>query len=633
MRLSLKTKFTLATSLLVLAVVTIVSTLYLARLTRQVLRQADDRARFVAQQIFLACQNALGDSAERGESPASPSSDDLRRYVMRSFDNSSTLNSLIESAVGYSPTIYEVTISDRNGIVLVSSDASLRGQKVVDRPTVSSFVRAGFFEQLRTLYGPPQVYEYSLPFNLGPGPFGDIRIGLSSALLRDEISPSLQSAALYALASVLLSTFLAAVVSRVSLAPIERITQQLDHISAGEFDVEPVERGDELGVVSTKIVGIGKQLRDVREIFSTLRENLDQVMGGLEDGLLLFNSDGRAVLVSPSMERFLGGKPEELRGRRASEIFPPGHPVRAVLRIEGNEIQPIEGAEVTLAGPSGPQKVGLHAQSVREHGTQMGTLLTLRDIESFERIGSHLELSERLAALGRVTAGVAHEVKNPLNSMRLWLEVLKANMPIEPEPQQAVKMLDSEIDRLDHAVKTFLNFTKPVEVNLEETDLRALLEEVLDAARPAIVKAGVELRVEFGSSHPYVLIDRQLIQQAFLNLVLNACDFTEPGGQVTLSLNHAGESAAITVADSGKGIPLENQKKIFQLFFTTRPGGTGIGLANTFRFVQLHNGRIEFNSEAGRGTIFRVELPLSRSVETEAGKTRDFSQPFAEKKG
>jgi signal transduction histidine kinase len=260
-------------------------------------------------------------------------------------------------------------------------------------------------------------------------------------------------------------------------------------------------------------------------------------------------------------------------------------------------------------------------------------LLTLRDIESFERIGSHLELSERLAALGRVTAGVAHEVKNPLNSMRLWLEVLKANMPIEPEPQQAVKMLDSEIDRLDHAVKTFLNFTKPVEVNLEETDLRALLEEVLDAARPAIVKAGVELRVEFGSSHPYVLIDRQLIQQAFLNLVLNACDFTEPGGQVTLSLNHAGESAAITVADSGKGIPLENQKKIFQLFFTTRPGGTGIGLANTFRFVQLHNGRIEFNSEAGRGTIFRVELPLSRSVETEAGKTRDFSQPFAEKKG
>src|SRR4029077_8384118 len=464
------------------------------------------------------------DSAERGESPASPSSDDLRRYVMRSFDNSSTLNSLIESAVGYSPTIYEVTISDRNGIVLVSSDASLRGQKVANRPSVSSFVRTGFFEQLRTLYGPPQVYEYSLPFNLGSGPFGDIRIGLSSALIRDEISPSLQSAALYALASVFLSTLLAAVVSRVSLAPIERITQQLDHISAGEFDVEPVERGDELGLVSTKIVGIGKQLRDVREIFSTLRENLDQVMGGLEDGLLLFNSEGRAVLVSPSMQRFLGGRPEELRGRRAGEIFPPATPVRAVLRMEGNEIQPIEGAEVTLSGPSGPQKVGLHAQSVREHGAQMGTLLTLRDIESFERIGSHLELSERLAALGRVTAGVAHEVKNPLNSMRLWLEVLKANMPIDPEPQQAVKMLDSEIDRLDRAVKTFLNFTKPVEMKLEETDIRPVLQDVIDAARPSILRAGAELRVDLPSEFPSLLIDQQLIRQAVLNLLLNASE-------------------------------------------------------------------------------------------------------------
>ncbi|MGB0036775.1 MAG: hypothetical protein WBP79_15000, partial [Candidatus Acidiferrales bacterium] len=213
MRLSLKTKFTVATSLLVLAVVALVSTLYIARLTRQVLRQADDRARFVAQQVFLACRNALVDAAERGESPASSSPEDLRVYVSHSFDNSSTLNSLIESAVGYSATIYEITISDRNGIVLVSSDSSLRGQKVAERPRVSSLVRDGFFQQLRTLYGPPQVYEFSLPFNLGPGPFGDIRIGLSSALIRDEISPGLVSAGWYALASVLLSTLLAAVVS------------------------------------------------------------------------------------------------------------------------------------------------------------------------------------------------------------------------------------------------------------------------------------------------------------------------------------------------------------------------------------------------------------------------------------
>jgi PAS domain S-box-containing protein len=633
MRLSLKTKLTLATSLLVLAVVAVVSGLYLGRLTRQTLRQANDNAGFVAQQVYSACGNALKEATERGDAPASLAPAGLRDYVRRAFDNSSTLNSLIESDVGISPTIYEITISDKDGLVLLSSDASLRDQKLAARPPLSSLVRAGFFQQLRELYGPPQIYEFSLPFQIGTTPFGDIRIGLSSALIRDEISPGLQSAGTWALGAVLLSTLLSLAFSRVALAPIERISAQLDRISAGQFDTGPaVERRDELGAVSTKIVGIGKQLRDVREIFSTLRENLDQVMSGLGDGLLLFNSEGRAVLVSPSVEKFLGRPPEDLKGRRVSEILPARHPLRGVLQIQGEEIAPAEARELTLEGKDGPQRMGVSVQVIREHGARMGTLVTLRDVESIERIGSQLQVSERLAALGRVTAGVAHEVKNPLNSMRLWLEVLKANMPVDPEPQQAVKMLDNEIDRLDRAVKTFLNFTKPVELKLEESDLPALLGEVLDAARPAITRAGLALQAALPEAFPPVLVDQQIIHQAVLNLLLNACDFTSPGGKITLALRRNGDSAVIEVQDSGKGISPDDQKKIFQLFFTTRPGGTGIGLANTFRFVQLHNGRIEFESETGRGTTFRIELPLGRIADAPPGKIRDFSQPFAAEK-
>jgi PAS domain S-box-containing protein len=633
MRLSLKTKITLATALLVLLVVVVSSSLYLGRLMRQTLRQANDTATFAAQQIYGACGDALKDAAERGESPASLDPADLRQYVRKAFDDSSTLNSLIESDVGISPTIYEITITDANGTVLVSSDASKRDEKVAPRPPLSSLVHARFFEQMRELYGPAQIYDFSIGFQLGKQPFGDIRVGLSSALLRDQISPSLISAGYWVLGLVLVSTFAALLMSTIVLAPIGRISKQLDRISAGQFDAEPVvERGDELGAVSTKIVGIGKQLRDVREIFSTLRENLDQVMSGLEDGLLLFNGQGRAVLVSPSTERFLGGRSDEMRGRRVAEIFPARHPLRSVLKIEGDKIEPAEGKEVTLDAGSGPQRVGVSVQVIREQGTRMGTLVTLRDVESLERIGSQLQVSERLAALGRVTAGVAHEVKNPLNSMRLWLEVLKANMPVEPEPQQAVKMLDSEIDRLDRAVKTFLNFTKPVELNLEETDLRALLDEVLDAARPSIAKVNVELRADMSSDCPPVLVDHQLIHQAILNLLINASEFTDSGGRITLGLRRAGEFAEIAVEDSGRGIPAGDQKKIFQLFFTTRPGGTGIGLANTFRFVQLHNGRIEFESETGRGTTFRVKLPLARLTDAATGKTRDMGRPIAAEK-
>jgi signal transduction histidine kinase len=277
-------------------------------------------------------------------------------------------------------------------------------------------------------------------------------------------------------------------------------------------------------------------------------------------------------------------------------------------------------------------RIRASAQVIREHGKRMGSLVTLHDIETLERIGSQLQVSERLAALGRVTAGVAHEVKNPLNSMRLWLEVLKANMPIDPEPQQAVKMLDSEIDRLDRAVKTFLNFTKPVEINLEETDIRALIEEVLDAARPSIAKANLQLALDLPENFPPVLLDRQLIHQCVLNLLLNASSFTPPGGRVTVRVERKGDFAAISVSDTGKGISPEDRGKIFQLFFTTRPGGTGIGLANTFRFVQLHNGRIEFESEPGKGTTFCMELPLAHVDLLPAAKARDFGQPFVAEK-
>ena len=181
-------------------------------------------------------------------------------------------------------------------------------------------------------------------------------------------------------------------------------------------------------------------------------------------------------------------------------------------------------------------------------------------------------------------------------------------------------------------MKTFLNFTRPVELNLEETDLRALMEEVLDAARPSIAKAQVELHADLPPDCPPVLVDRQLIHQAVLNLLLNASEFTDPGGSITLRLRRSGEFALVAVEDSGRGISPADQKKIFQLFFTTRPGGSGIGLANTFRFVQLHNGRIEFESETGRGTTFRMKLPLARYVVAQSARTGDLSRPIAAEK-
>ena len=222
---------------------------------------------------------------------------------------------------------------------------------------------------------------------------------------------------------------------------------------------------------------------------------------------------------------------------------------------------------MTLAEAHGPRRIGVSAQVIREHGKRMGTLVTLRDVESLERIGNQLQVSERLAALGRVTAGVAHEVKNPLNSMRLWLEVLKGNMPVEPEPQQAVKMLDSEIDRLDRAVKTFLNFTKPVEMNLEETDLRVFLEEVAGCGAAVDREGGLGADGRFARRFPAgaggSAADSSGGAESAAECVrLYTAGRTDHG----LALQRNGEFAVISVADSGKGISARGPEKNLPAF-------------------------------------------------------------------
>lgn len=635
MHLRLKTKITLTMAVLVLAVVGVNSTIYVMNLTRQVIRQADDRAQLVSRHIFFEAQNALVDAAKSGQTPASDSAEDLRSYVQQAFDDSAPLSSSIDAEVGYSPLIYEISITDVDGAVLVSSDKSLPGKSAPQRTRLSRLVSSGFVDQLKVLYGPPRAYEVDYAFQIGPPgnqiPFGVVRVAVQTGLLRISITPALRSAAILALTSVGISVLLAAIVSSIALGPLKRITAQLDRISKGEFDQTPIDHGDEFGQVSTKISQIGMQLRGVREIFSNLRENIDQVLGGLDDGLLLFSVEGRAVMVSPAVERFLSMPSDQLLGRRAEDIFPPDHEAREAIKVQNGEFVPVASAEVVLSGVDGPpRRVGVSVEVIGEGDARMGTLVKFKDLESRERIGTQLQVSERLANLGRITAGVAHEVKNPLNSMRIWLENLKASLPdVDGLPLQAVRVLDSEIDRLDSVVKRFLDFTRPPEMHQEECSLKEILGGVLAVERPEFDKANIKVEALLDADVPNVLADPPLLKQALLNLLVNALEAMPGGGQLFVSLRRRGEMAEIEIRDTGRGIAPEHRQRIFQLFFTTRPGGSGIGLASAFRTVQLHNGSIEFVSEVGRGTAFRIALPLAHQMESALTRPRDPSAAIA----
>ena len=620
MRLGLRAKLTMLMTGLVLLSTAVLSLVFLELLLQQVLHDADKRAKDLAQQIFHSAQLALEDAKAKGMTPASEDPQETHDYVKRAFEINEALTAQLQQAQ-FAATIREATIVDNDGAVMASSDPALSGKLLPKRPPFSQLVQSPFVRQVRILAEPghiEHIYEVGYPFTLRGKPFGEVRVAVSTALLLADIKPRLERWGSIAVLALGLSTFLAALVSGIALAPIRDIAAQLDRISAGEYDPapttakDPTESMDELGQMRRKIKQVGQHLRGVHEIFSSLRENMNSVLAGLEDGLILFTRDARAVMVSPAAEKFLGAPASEFLGRRVTQIFPVGHPLFEALRLEGDELREM-ASETDLETQEGRKRVSVSVQEIQGAGERMGALLTLRDLDSLESINTQLQVSERLAAVGRITAGVAHEVKNPLNSMRLWLENLRESLPPDRDgaTAQAVNVLDAEIDRLDAVVKRFLDFARPMDVRLEPTQLAELLREVLEVAQPQLQRAKVEVAQLLPIGIPEVFVDRDLLKQAVLNLVLNAVDAMPGGGQLQLTLSRRGEVAEITVGDTGKGIPPELRQKVFQLFFTTRPGGSGIGLASTFRIVQLHNGSINFTSEVGRGTTFRIELPLA----------------------
>src|SRR5271170_5014875 len=376
MRLRLKTKFTLTTALLVLTMVALVSVVSVAALVRQTFRQLDDRAHYVASLIFDVAQHSLEDAAARGLTPASASDADMETYVRDVLQKDSGMAAALAAAVGYSPTIYEVSIVDQGSVALVSSDPEQAGHLRLPRSRLETLTQFDFLEQLRVLYGPPRIYEVTLPFNLGDRAFGEIRVGLNSALLRSEISPMLRSATQFALVVVLVSALLAGIISSVTLAPLQKITAQLDRIAHGQFDSQPLRSGDELGQVSTKISEIGQQLRGVRAIFSGLRENLSALTAGLDDGLLVFSASGQAVLATPAVEKFLHRKPEELIGRTASQVFPADQPLGKALGLAAGRLHNVGDVEVLLQDGGGPQRVRASVREIDQGGSQMGALVT-----------------------------------------------------------------------------------------------------------------------------------------------------------------------------------------------------------------------------------------------------------------
>ena len=601
----------LAITFMVTVMATISSYLYVSQFLRQSINNTHDNVYRLTQQLAYFAENDLPDLSSTRIDTDDPAA--VRRALAEYLPMDTNLLNNLESLTSGWPYIYDASMVDTNGKALLHSNPQLVGKKIPQRPDFRSVTTARFREQLRLVYQPTTVYDVTYPMQLNGEPFVTIRIGVSTTLLKNELEPRLMRAAYFSIASIFASLLLAAMISNVALGPLKEISRNLDNVSsgAGEELSGSESEHDEFGLVTLKIANLGRQMRDTKEIFSALKDNVDQLMSKLQDGLMLFTRDSRVVLVSAPVERFLGRPRGELLGRTARELFSGDSPLGTLVLEAFERKRPLSQREFIAAGG---RRVQVSMDFVQEKGTQIGALLIMRDAESVERIGDEIEMSRRLSASGRVTGGVAHEVKNPINAIVLHLQLLQNKLSqLDPDTRRHMDIIGSEIQRLDRVVQTLVDFMRARELHLEEVDLRRLLEDVALLAAPDAEVHGVIIERALGLEPLVIKADLDLMKQALLNVVLNGVQAMPQGGPLTISAHRDGNVVVAEVRDRGIGIAEDLHEKVFELYFTTKKDGNGIGLAQTYQILQWHYGSVEFESMEGAGTAFRFRIPLAVS--------------------
>jgi len=610
----LKTKLVIAITALVFLIAGLLSLVYVSQLLHAAVQQTYDTNHMIASQVRFALQRALEDGLrDRRVDPNNPAQ--LRELTAQVVREDAGLQSVLEAVNRYSLTVYDVNIADAAQTTLLSTNPDLEDKPLQPRPDYRQLLGAHPVQLMSEVFGEPRVFDVTATLERNGEPFASVHVGVRTTLLRAFYAPWLAEALTLMGVALLTALVAAFLLSNLALRPMEQISRQLDRwtsaSAAADAAAKAAPKQDMAEQVSTKIDMIGQRMRNVEEVFSALKENLNQILGNLQDGIVLFTGDGRAVLVSEAARRFLQLESAAILGRSAGEIFDTRTVLGRVLREAFEARLPLDKREIRT-------ETGLRIQAsldfIEDEATRqgLGALVTLHDLESAEAIESELELSRRMAAIGRLTSGVGHEVKNPINAIVVHLELLKNKLGETSTPaMRHLEVIDMEIHRLDRVVQTLVDFSRPVELDLREQDLRRVIGDVMALATDELRMHNVALLSQMPDTPLTANVDADLLKQAVLNVVQNGAQAMPDGGKLAVRLDKEGKMAVLRISDEGTGIADDIREKIFDLYFTTKAGGSGIGLAMAYRILQLHHGSIEVQSKKDCGTEFELRIPLS----------------------
>ncbi|MGV4275870.1 two-component system sensor histidine kinase AtoS [Citrobacter farmeri] len=404
-------------------------------------------------------------------------------------------------------------------------------------------------------------------------------------------------------AGLLCSLLLIVLFSRRLGANIDIITDGLSTL-AQKTPAQLPNLPGELGQISRSVNALAQTLRETKTLNDLIIENA-------ADGVIAIDRQGDVTTMNPAAEMITGYTLNELVGQPYATLFSDPHFASPVLDTLAHGTEHL-AQEVSF--PARDRTIELSVTTSRIHnpnGELIGALVIFSDLTARKETQRRLAQTERLATLGELMAGVAHEVRNPLTAIRGYVQIIRQQTSL-PVHQEYLSVVLKEIDSINRVIQQLLDFSRPRQSQWQQVLLNSLIEETLILVQTSGVQARIAFNVEQDKELSAIVADRELLKQVILNILINAVQAISTCGEIRIrTLSYSATQQAVIIEDNGCGIDIALQKKIFDPFFTTKASGTGLGLALSQRIINAHQGDIHVASMPGCGATFTLILPIN----------------------
>ncbi|HEY7650839.1 MAG TPA: ATP-binding protein [Methylomirabilota bacterium] len=551
--------------------------------------------------------------------------------------NFTALEQNVARAADETDVVYAIVL-DAEGRVAAHSRRPERVGSLLEGAVHERAARASAPVVQETLGGEPRetVYDFTVPVLVGNQKWGTARVGLSKRRMEAQIQQTRLELAVLAVATLLLGAAAAALVARRIAGPVHQLEAGAAAIARGDLNqrIEPTT-ADEIGRLAVAFNHMAAQLfhqraalEDVHselkqrfEELADLKSYTDSILASVTSGIVTVDLDGRVVMLNPAGELLTGFFAGEAARRYCTEVFDATPEMGEILMETLTSRAPISNVSLTLrrrAGGTLPIELST-APLKGGDGKDLGAVGIFRDLTAVRTLQSQLQRSDRLAALGTLAAGLAHEIKTPLTSVLLFSRHLVRRFDDEHFRERFQSLVPRELERINRIVERLLELARPPRLTFSLVRLPGLLDRVVELHAAQLEARRIVVAREYARDVPPIQADEEALYQAFVNVVSNAIEALSSGGRLTVRVGwHDGPGrprpfsrrVAVEIADTGPGIRTADAEHVFTPFFTTKEGGTGLGLAIAHKIIQDHGGGIDFRSTPDVGTTFRIVLLL-----------------------